>query len=155
MKVSTIMHTDLATVGPNETLIGLLCSMRGKASRLLYVIDAAGRLLGVISSYDLLKVLTPFYLDATLARAMGEDENFAARILDENKGTVAKDIMVSRCVTLFEDAHFVEAEVLFTEKGVNALPVLANDGRLLGEVDRGAMVAELICLFGRICPELR
>ena len=41
------------------------------------------------------------------------------------------------------------------EKGVNALPVLANDGRLLGEVDRGAMVAELIGLFGRICPELR
>ena len=139
MTIASIMNPRIATTGPDEGFIDLLKTMRSKPSRLLHVVAKDGKLLGVISNYDLLKVMLPFYMDSNLAKAVAFDEEFARRTLQENKGLTAKDIMVADCVTLTEDAHFLEAEALLKEKGVNALSVVDAAGRAVGEVTRKAL----------------
>ena len=147
MTIASIMNPRIATTGPDEGFIDLLKTMRSKPSRLLHVVAKDGKLLGVISNYDLLKVMLPFYMDSNLAKAVAFDEEFARRTLQENKGLTAKDIMVADCVTLTEDAHFLEAEALLKEKGVNALSVVDAAGRAVGEETRKAGLSKLIDLL--------
>ena len=147
MKIASIMNPRIATTGPGTSFIELLRTMRGKPSRLMHVVAQDGKLLGVISNYDVLKVMLPFYMDSNLAKAMAFDEEFAKRTLEDNKGLTAKDLMVEDCVTLAEDAHFLEAEALLKEKGVNALSVVDAAGRAVGEVTRKAVLSKLIDLL--------
>ena len=147
MKIATIMNPRIATTGPDTRFIDLLKTMRGKPSRLMHVVAQDGKLLGVISNYDVLKVMLPFYVDSNLARAVAFDEEFARRTLEDNKGLAAKDLMVEDCVTLTADSHFLEAEALLKEKGVNALSVVDAAGRAVGEVTRKAVLSKLIDLL--------
>lgn len=150
MKIASIMNPRVATTSPDEVFIDVLWTMRGMPSRLLHVVDPQGKLLGVISSYDVLKVMLPFYLDSNLAKAMPFDEEFARRILDDNKELTAKDLMVEDPVTLSEDGHFLEAEALLKEKAVNALSVVDANGRVVGEVTRKVVLSKLIDLFAPV-----
>jgi len=153
MKISGVMNTRIHRIGPDEPFESVLRSMRCMSGRLLHVTDPQGILLGVISSYDALKVMLPFYLDANLAKAMGDEEPFIRRILEENRALTARDLMVADCATLAEDAHFLEAEALIKEKEVNALPVLDGQGRSVGEVTRKRLLTKLIDLLGVPGPD--
>lgn len=118
--------------------------MRNRPSRLLHVVDAAEKLMGVISSYDVLKVMLPFYLDSNLARAVTDDEAFARRLLADNAHLTAADIMEAAPITLSEDSHLLEAEALIKENTVNALAVVDEQGRVVGEITRKAILSKLI-----------
>ena len=148
MKISTIMNPRIHKIGPDEGFESVLRSMRGMPARLLHVVDPQGVLLGVISSYDVLKVMLPFYLDANLARAMGDEESFIRRALEDNRNLTARDLMMADCATLAKDAHFMEAEALFKEREINALPVLDEQGRSVGEVSRKDILTKLIDILG-------
>lgn len=144
MKISTIMNRQFAKASPGVGFVKVLSAMRAMPSRLLHVVDAEDRLMGVISSYDVLKVMLPFYLDSNLARAVTDDENFARRMLADNVHLTAADIMAVAPLTLLEDSHLLEAEALIKEKTVNALAVLDEQGRVVGEVTRQHVLSKLI-----------
>ena len=148
MNISSLMNPHVATTGPDEPFERLLRAMRKTPSRLLHVVDQEGRLLGVLSSYDILKVMLPFYLDSNLAKALTVDEEFARRMLAENSHLTAQDIMATDAATLAENAHFLEAEALFKERAVTVLTVLDATGRPVGEVTRKAVLSKLVELCG-------
>ncbi|GFK96151.1 hypothetical protein NNJEOMEG_04031 [Fundidesulfovibrio magnetotacticus] len=148
MNIRDIMNTRIHRIAPDEGFESVLRAMRGMPARLLHVVDAHGRLLGVISSYDVLKVMLPFYVDANLAKAVADEEAFIRRALEENRALTARELMTSGCATLTEDSHFLEAEALFKEREINALPVLDDQGRSVGEVTRKAVLSRLIELGG-------
>ncbi|WP_243363238.1 HPP family protein [Fundidesulfovibrio terrae] len=144
MKISTIMNRQVAKTGPGESFAKVLAAMQAMPSRLLHVVDADDRLMGIISSYDVLKVMMPFYLDSNLAKAVTDDENFVRRLLADNAHLTAADIMAVDIITLHEDSHLLEAEALIKEKAVNALPVLDEQGHVVGEVTRQAILSQFI-----------
>jgi len=136
MKIRDMMNKAPTTVGPDAPLRTLLCVQNARQSRLLHVIDKDGKLLGVISSYDLLKLMIPFYLDANLAKAMPETSFLARQAYKERKDMTAADIMPKKFHAMGPDDSFLEAETLIAEKGFNALPVVDEAGRLIGEIGR-------------------
>jgi CBS-domain-containing membrane protein len=146
MKISDIMNDNVARTSPDERFGELLSIMRDKPSRLLHVVDAKDKLLGVITSYDVLKVMLPFYMDSNLARAMGGDEEIARQMLKENAHLTARDIMVPAPKALRESSGLLEAEALVRELAINALPVVDEAGRVVGEVTRQDMLSRLIAL---------
>lgn len=148
MKVADIMHAVVETVAPDTDFRTLLARQQDKASQLLYVLDQ-GKLVGVISSLDLLKAMAPAWLDANLSRAVGDDQPLTLRSLQENAGRTARELMTPDPVTLSPQDHVLRAETLIRDTGVNVLPVVDAAGRLLGEVTRRDIlnaVAKICCV---------
>jgi CBS-domain-containing membrane protein len=150
MNITAVMNPIFARTSPDANFESLLRSMRSMPSRNLYVVDAQDRLLGVISSYDVLKVTLPFYLDSNLAKALPMEGDFLTRILEENKKLTAKDLMVTDFVSVRENGHFLEADALIKERAINALAVLDAEGRIIGEVTRKRLLITLIELSDKL-----
>jgi CBS domain-containing protein len=144
MKIAALMNASPCTASPDERLPGLLAKLSEQSSRLIYVVDGGGSLLGVISTVDVLRKLVPFYLDSNLARAVSGDDGLIKSTFLENKDTTAAGIMQSKVSSLRVDDHFLAAEALIRDAGVNALPVLDASGKLAGEITRRDILAHLV-----------
>jgi CBS domain-containing protein len=137
MRIRHMMHDNPAVVGPEVSFATLLLAYRDMDSRLVYVTAPDRRLMGVVSSYDLLRVMLPFYLDSNLAKALSDDdETLVRQSCLACQALSAADIMTRTFVSIGPDDTFLEAEALIAERGVNVLPVLDADGRLVGEMTR-------------------
>lgn len=136
MHVSEIMKPNPATVGEDETLATLMCLIPGVLSRLLYVVDKECKLVGLLSSYDILKYLVPDYLDSNLAKSLAEGESMVLREFSTHAAKTVGDIMTRDMVFVRPDHTVLEAQALIKERGVNVLPVVDKDGQLVGEVSR-------------------
>jgi CBS-domain-containing membrane protein len=143
MLLRHLMTPRPAAIGPDVPFDRLLDTYRDMESQLLYVVDPEGRLLGVISSYDVLRVMLPFYLDSNLAKALPDDETLIRHACVACRHLTASDIMVKDFAALAPDDPFLTAEALFAERGVNVLPVLDAAGRLVGELSRRTALKHL------------
>ena len=117
-------------------------------SRLVYVVDATRHLLGVISSYDLLRTMLPFYLDSNLAKALPDDDAVILQAFEACQNRTAGEIMTREFVAVHPDDTFLEAEALIAEHGISVLPVLEADGQLVGAVSRRAILNALAAQCG-------
>jgi CBS domain-containing protein len=143
MNVSQLMRTDLVTTDPDTGLTTLFRLLARVPSLHIYVVDQDHRMLGLITSYDLLKALSPFYMDSNLAKALPDDDSFLRHAFRANAHQTASDIMERDVPTLKPSDHFVEAEVLIRERGGYVLPIVDDKGRLVGEVTRKMIIKYL------------
>ena len=106
------MSTALITMKPDDTLGNADFEMRIASIRHIPVVDERNRLVGMVSNRDIL-------------RALGQSE----------KGQVViKDIMSHSLHRITQDAPAHEAAALILENKIGALPVVAEDGHLVGLV---------------------
>lgn len=136
MRIREMMRTTLATVGRDATFAELVAAHRCHNSRLVYVVDAKQHLLGVVSCYDLLRSAMPFYVDANLAKALPEDDTVIRDSFNSCQDKTAADIMTREVTAVSPEGTFFAAEALFTKGRFNVLPVIEDDGRLVGELTR-------------------
>jgi len=127
-RIEHYMATDLFTVRPDD-LIDLAASvMTWRHIRHVPVEDDEGRLIGLVSHRDLLRLLAT--------------RGFAARI---GAPVVVREIMKAEPVSVAPETPTLEAIRLMREKKIGCLPVV-RDGRLVGIVtaqDFLALSAEL------------
>lgn len=117
MKVSELMQTDVQTVRPDAVVNDAVVSLAESHITGLPVVDGGGRLVGVISTTDILA-------------SEEETEDPAARdALFE--GTFVRDLMTPRPLTIAPDATVKEAaqEMLYAD--VHRLFVMDGD-RVIG-----------------------
>lgn len=148
MRIRHMMQESLAVVGPDVTFTEMLLAYRDTDSRLVYVVDGAGKLLGVVSSYDILRAMFPFYLDSNLVKALPDDESIIRQAFSGCQGMPVAEIMTTDFVAVHPDDLFLQAEALIAERGVNVLPVLDAEGKLVGEVSRRAILKYLAARCG-------
>jgi CBS domain-containing protein len=113
--------------------------MGGRGISGVPVTDAAGKVVGVISEKDFLAQM-----------GVTRHQNFMTLVASclRGKGCIALpikkqqagDIMSSPAVTVGLEASVKEIAALFTERGINRVPVTDPEGRLLGIVSRGDLV---------------
>jgi CBS domain-containing protein len=137
------MTADVVAVGPEthvEEIARLLLQHRISA---VPVIDAAGRLLGMVSEGDLM--LRP---EAGTARRrpwwleMLSDSAVLARDFVKTRGHRAADVMTRGAVTVGEDTPIEEVAGLLERREVKRVPVV-RDGRVVGIVSRADLVRTL------------
>ena len=114
----------------------LLCKIADSVPRLAYIVDDNYKLLGIVSAVDLLKEIVPTYMNADLARSLTDDADFLKKQVEKVKNKCARDIMVTKFSFLLPHHQLLKADAMIAERGFNTLPVVDEQGKLLGEITR-------------------
>lgn len=112
--VEQFMATDLYTVRPDDVLDLAASLMEWRHVRHVPVEDDSGKLVGLISHRDLVKL-------------------FAHGKTNGHHGIAVRDVMKTDLITIETNTPTLEALQLMRDKGIGALPVVSN-GKLLGIV---------------------
>ncbi|MDD2218554.1 MAG: CBS domain-containing protein [Desulfoplanes sp.] len=144
MDVSNCMRTKLVLAKPDCNYKSLLCKIAAPTPRQIYVVDEDNKLLGIVSALDVLKEIMPSYLSADLARSITDGTDFLQKQVEKVKNKLAKDIMITKFVFLHPQNQLLQADALIVEKGCNTLPVLDEQGKLLGEITRRDILLHLV-----------
>jgi CBS domain-containing protein len=125
MRVADLMQTDLRTVSPDATIGDVVQQLADTHVTGLPVIEAGGRLVGVVSTIDLLDA------EATVGRGREREALF--------ENTLAKDIMTPRPLTIApeEDVREAAQQMLYAE--VPGIFVEA-EGQLVGVISQSDIV---------------
>ncbi len=106
------------------------------------VVDAEGRLVGIVTEADLLYKERPEDQEPpTLLRLLRRGQIVEAERRAE--GTVARDVMTSPVVTVEPDTPLREVAALMTRRQINRLPVV-QEGRVVGIVSRADVLRALV-----------
>ncbi|MCK6537420.1 MAG: CBS domain-containing protein [Polyangiaceae bacterium] len=126
--VRDIMTREVVTLFEEDNLLGVEEGMRHFRFRHLPVVDD-GKLVGLITHRDLLRVA------ASIAEPGGEQKthNIQERLF-------ARDVMSRDLVSVREDTPIADAGLLMWNNKLGCLPVLSDDGRLLGIVTEADFV---------------
>jgi CBS domain-containing protein len=146
MRAMDIMTTDVITVDPDMTVQDLAKLLAERGISGAPVVDASGRLVGIVSEGDLLH-----RAEIGTARRHRERrrswwlDDFAsdlARDYIRSHGRTVKDIMTRDVVTVTEDIDLGEVAALLEAKRIKRVPV-TRDGKVIGIITRANLVRAL------------
>jgi CBS-domain-containing membrane protein len=103
------------------------------------VVDAQGRVAGVISEKDFLPLMGAARGDSFMAVVAGCLKGKGCPAISARRQTAA-ELMSAPAVTVSEEATVSEISALMARKGINRLPVTDPAGRLVGIVTRASVV---------------
>jgi CBS-domain-containing membrane protein len=139
------MKTQVLLAKPDCDYKSLLCKITVSTTpRQIYIVDDNYKLLGIVSALDLLKEVTPSYMNADLARSITDGADFLQKQVEKVKDKCASDIMETNIKFLRPLHQLFEADALIAETGYNTLPVLDEDGKILGEITRREILVRLV-----------
>ena len=126
MLVSEVMTSPALSLPRSATLDDAVELLGGAGISALPVVDESGRCVGIVSEADVLREPLPRDPRAHLR---------PATVVDATSRALA-DVMTPdpRCVSATDDSAQVAA--LFAQTGFKSLPVVDDDGRLVGVVSR-------------------
>jgi CBS domain-containing protein len=144
MKVRDLMQSDVRTTSTEESLKDVARTLVENSISGMPVCDPEGRVVGVISEGDILfkERDRPEQRSAPLGWLL--DGGSRSELKKATARTVT-DAMTAPAITIRPSSSATEAARLMIERGVNRLPVVTQDGRLVGIVTR----ADLVRAFAR------
>ena len=144
--VQGVMTASVVAVREDADFKEMVTAMRSRRISAFPVIDAACRVIGVVSEADLLvKEATPGPPPGLVRLA------WMLRERSKAAGVTAAEVMTRPAVTIGEDASVADAARLMQSRRVKQLPVVDDDGRLRGIVSR----ADVLSVFERPDAEIR
>ncbi len=144
--IAELMYRDVPTVLPQATLEEVIQALEHDLRRRAVVIDAERHVLGIISDGDLLRrsqqAAHPGLL-ARLRRLMGNATPTEPAPLLAATETAA-DLMSTPVITIPLTATPAKALHLMVQHGIKRLPVVDENGRLLGLLGRASLLRGLL-----------
>ena len=143
-----VMETRFETLRPEMTIPEAVSRFQRAGRELgqmvfgMMVTDGAGRLLGLLSIYDILLLLRPKHI-----HIWGEMEDLDISGVLESacrraQGVLVGDIMSTEVITITPDTHLLLIIDIMIKKHVRRLPVL-EEGKILGIVYLSAVFNHL------------
>jgi CBS domain-containing protein len=143
---ATIMTRDVISVGPGAGVPEIAALLTKHGISAVPVIDAAGKLLGMVSEGDL---MIPFNTKNQARRAwwldmLAEGESLAPKFLEyiSLDQHIASDLMTQNVITANETATIPEIADLLMKNRIKRVPILF-DGHVAGIVSRADIVRAL------------
>lgn len=133
MKVSQLMTPEVITVGRDTSLKEAARRMIEAAVSGLVVTDGSGALVGVITEADFVKTESERRAGkrARLLRWFSRNE---PEVSDTER--LVGDVMTPEVITLGSEADHAEAARLMRKAGVKRIPIVDEEGRLIGILSR-------------------
>jgi len=151
MKVQDVMTRDPKTVFPGASLKQVAQTLVESRISGLPVVDESGAVVGVVSEADIVgKEAGAPPERSLLGRLVHGDVD--SSLLDAR---TAAEAMTSPAITIRASREVAEAARTMMEKEINRLPVLDDDGKLVGIVTRADLVRAFLRTDAEIEKELR
>ncbi|MCG6892598.1 MAG: CBS and ACT domain-containing protein [Desulfobacteraceae bacterium] len=138
MFVSRSMTRKLITITAEEGLFAARDAMRGNGIRHLPVVDAEGKLLGMITDRDIRSALPTEWIRQPLSESK----------MEQLEALRVKDIMSTELFTITPNYTIQDALLLIEEKKVGALPVVDEQGYLKGILSVRDLLRAFINVLG-------
>ncbi|HZY42757.1 MAG TPA: CBS domain-containing protein [Anaerolineae bacterium] len=145
MKVRDIMTQDVLTVTA-ETSVNDVAKLLGQRDiRGVPVVDDQQHVIGIITELDLIvrntRLEMPHFIEVLdWGRIPLERPSHLRERLQHMLGTEARDVMTEKVVTIGPEASIEELAELMVKQRVNPVPVVDEQGRLIGIVSRADLV---------------
>lgn len=142
LSVRDVMTKKVVSVGPDDALEDVVQTLFQHGFDGLPVVDEQGKLLGIITQYDLVTKSSGLHLP-TLEKVLRDikvlkkDVGVLKKSFEEIHKLTAKDLMNPEPITTTPDTMIVEAAKVFVEHHrVNPVPVVDKDKKLVGILSR-------------------
>ena len=139
VRAHDIMTTQVFSVNRTTPVMEVAELMAEKTVSGIPVLEEDGKVAGIISEKDFLSHMgsrDKTHFMAVVAECLKGKGCVAMPIRSQK----AEDIMTSPAVTVKEDTSVIEIANLFTEKNINRVPVINEEGTLKGIVSRADIV---------------
>ena len=147
--VKDVMSTLPVWVSETASFREIAAKLRECRVSAFPVLDAHGRVTGVVSEADLM-------VKEAMLGEPGGVAGFLAGLVHHGArakagGVTAADLMTSPAVTIGPDDTVEHAAMLMYDRKVKRIPVIAQDGRLVGIISR----TDVLAVFDRTDAEIR
>ena len=134
MRVKDIMDTTPNLVRTSDTFEHLIKTLDKVKYHVVFVVDREGKLVGIVTEADIVKVLIPKYIsfDEFLISAM--NENYLENKCIESRNLPITEIMSKTILSVHEDDTVIKAAALMAVNKIHTLPVV-RDGKVVGIVN--------------------
>lgn len=133
--LSNIMTHEVITVGADVRLEPVWELLRRHHIRGIPVVDKERRVIGMISIADFLKQVNWRMCETLIQRLK--------LLLKRQSKVLVREVMSAPAITASADTPLTKVFLLFAEHGINHLPVVDGDSRLVGIVTRLDLLAAL------------
>jgi CBS domain-containing protein len=147
MRAMDVMTANVITVDPNTSVQALATLLSERGISGVPVVEADGRLVGIVTEGDLLhraETGTERRTERRRARwldTIGSDQE-AARDYVKAHGRIVREIMTRDVISVTDTTELADVATLLETKRIKRVPVL-RDGKLVGIVSRANLVRAL------------
>lgn len=143
MRAMDVMTTDVITVDPDMSVQALAMLLAERGISGVPVVDASGRLVGVVSEGDLLHraEIGTARRHRVRRRSWWLDHyaSESAREYVKDHGRTVSDVMTHEVVSVAEDTELADVAALLEAKRIKRVPVI-RDGKVVGIISRANIV---------------
>lgn len=140
MKIKDIMTKDVVTVGLEDTVEKCANLLIKNDISGLPVLDDKGKVIGMVTEGDLIrrisKIKGPAVLEILGGLIYFDSPKKLMSDLEKSMGYLASEVMTKDIVTVSPDEDVERAATLLVENKVKRLPVVDNEGKLIGIIAR-------------------
>ena len=155
MKIEDAMKKDVIKLNELDKIVDVAQSFRDNKISGAPVVDENNKVVGVISEGDVMRLLEvhspkinlilPAPLDLIeLPLRMKYELDEIAEDMQRAGSTVIDQIMTKKVVKIGPDASISDAAELMDSRKVKRLPVVNDDGKLIGIVTRGDIIGAMV-----------
>ncbi len=135
-RVADYMKTNVISLPPTASMHEALALMIDKHTNGLVITDDTSKVVGILSSWDIIQFIVPDYLEADKHLASFEaGEVFAKRVTDLKDRPVS-EFMSKQVHTCQAEHALMEAATMLSEFRIRQLPVVNANGALIGYINR-------------------
>lgn len=135
VRVSEVMRRTVATVHADSPLTDVVELLLDKDFTAVPVTDEQGKVIGMVSDSDL---LTRGGMAVTISLKRATDPEFVRELHQslESPGRKVSEVMTREIVTVGPEVHLGQAARLMVERHLKRLPVVDENGKLVGILGR-------------------
>jgi CBS domain-containing protein len=142
-----IMTKNVIQVRPGDSVPKVAAALSAHNISAAPVVDASGKLLGMVSEGDLMRQLGAKHAmrRAWWLEILAEGENLAPDFLEylnQEKRTAAEVMTTRNIITVTEDTPVAEIADILAQHNIKRVPVV-RDGKLVGIVSRADIIRTL------------
>ena len=148
LKAKDIMTEDVITINKNASIEELSSILLENKISGVPVMDDDSNLVGVVTEADIIEQDTKLHFPAYFKLFDGiiylESLNKFKRSLKKHLATRIEDIMTKKLKTISPDTSVSEIADIMLKQKINRLPILDEDGKLIGIVTRADIVKSTV-----------
>lgn len=134
--VKDYMKNKVVSLHPEQTVKEAIKTMLEHKTNGLVIVDQHNKVIGILSSWDIIAYLVPDYLEEDKHLAAFESGDVFAERIKEVKDDPVSKFMSHHVHSIKPEHSLMEAATLLSEFQIRQLPVVDEDGYLIGYLNR-------------------